>query len=90
MSPVFMDSISDITRLLRAARVLLGLSQEELAELSGVSRQIIARMERGEGNVLAESIRQIRSTLEDQGIVFIPSDKSRGPGVAERRLLRPK
>ena len=80
-----MDSISEITRLLRAARSLLGLSQEELAGLAGVSRQIIARMERGEDNIVAESIQRVRSALEEQGIVFIPSEKGRGPGVAERR-----
>lgn len=80
-----MDSISEITRLLRAARSLLGLSQEEFAGLAGVSRQIIARMERGEDDIVAESIQRVRSALEEQRIVFIPSEKGRGPGVAERR-----
>ncbi|WFR99557.1 helix-turn-helix transcriptional regulator [Rhizobium tumorigenes] len=84
-----MDTTSEITRTLRAARALVGLSQEELAEASGVSRQIIARMERGEQNVLLESIQQTRAALEHLGIVFIASDKTRGPGVAERRTAQP-
>lgn len=63
-----MDTTSEITRTLRAARALVGLSQEELAEASGVSRQIIARMERGEQNVLLESIQQTRAALEHLGL----------------------
>lgn len=80
-----MDSISEITRLLRAGRVLLGLSQEDLASIAGVSRQIIVRMERGDDNVLTDTIKRVRAALEAEGLVFIPSDKGRGPGVAERR-----
>ncbi|RVG14964.1 helix-turn-helix transcriptional regulator [Sinorhizobium meliloti] len=41
---------------LRAGRALLGLSQEELAGLAGVSRQIVVRIEKCEINVLVESI----------------------------------
>jgi len=84
-----MDSISEITRTMRAARALLGISQEELAGFSGVSRQIVARMERGEENITADSIVSVRKALELQGIVFLPSNKDRGPGVAERRPTTP-
>lgn len=80
-----MDSISEITRALRAGRALVGLSQEELASIAGVSRQIVVRLERGDDNVLAESIIRVRTALESRGVVFIPSEKGRGPGVAETR-----
>ncbi|WP_083222613.1 helix-turn-helix transcriptional regulator [Ensifer sp. LC163] len=36
---------------LRAGRALLGLSQGELAALAGVSRQVVVRIEKCEGNV---------------------------------------
>lgn len=81
-----MDSMSEIVRLLRAGRVLVGLSQEELADLAGISRQIVARIERGEDNVLLDSVKRVRSALEASGVVFIPSEKGRGPGLAERRV----
>lgn len=80
-----MDSISEITRTMRAARALLGISQDELALSAGVSRQIVARMERGEENITADSIMSVRKALEGQGIVFLPSDEDRGPAVAQRR-----
>jgi transcriptional regulator with XRE-family HTH domain len=80
-----MDSIPEIMRILRAGRALAGLSQEEMAELSGVSRQIVVRIEKGENNVLVEAIEKVRAALEAQGIVFTPATQEHGPGVAVAR-----
>jgi transcriptional regulator with XRE-family HTH domain len=52
---------------LRAARALAGLSQEELVVLAGVSRQIVARIEKGESNVLVDAIEKVRVAHEGQG-----------------------
>lgn len=73
---------------LRAARALLGLSQEELANLAGVSRQILVRIEKCEQNVLVESIEKVRAALEAGGIVFIDGSSDHGPGVAVSRRSR--
>jgi transcriptional regulator with XRE-family HTH domain len=85
-----MDSTSDIMNALRAARALLDLSQEELAAAAGVSRQIVVRIEKCEGNVLAEAIEKVRSALEGAGVVFVEGNATRGPAVAltRRRGLR--
>lgn len=80
-----MDSTMEIMTALRAARALLGLSQEELANLAGVSRQIVVRIEKCEVNVLAESIDKVRSALEKGGVLFTDGAADRGPGVAMRR-----
>lgn len=71
---------------LRAARALVGLSQEELASLSGVSRQVVVRIEKAEPNVLVDSIEKVRSALERSGVIFIDGTEQRGPGVAVARL----
>jgi transcriptional regulator with XRE-family HTH domain len=80
-----MDSISEIMHVLRAGRALAGLSQEELAELSGVSRQIVVRIEKGEGNVLVEAVNKVRTALEEKGVAFIDATREHGPGVAMAR-----
>lgn len=80
-----MDSPTDIMIALRAARALLGLSQEELASLAGVSRQIVVRMEKCEGNILVETLSRVRAALEAHGVVFIEATSERGPGVALAR-----
>ncbi|MES4991022.1 helix-turn-helix domain-containing protein [Agrobacterium radiobacter] len=80
-----MDSISEIMRALRGGRALLGLSQEELAELAGVSRQIVVRIEKGESNVLVEAVEKVRAALESSGVSFIDASREHGPGVAMRR-----
>lgn len=77
-----MDSTGEIMIALRAARALVGLSQEELALAAGVSRQIVVRIEKAESNVLAESIEKVRAALEDSGVVFLDGTSVRGPGVA--------
>ncbi|WP_313059721.1 helix-turn-helix transcriptional regulator [Agrobacterium cavarae] len=76
--------------LLRAARALLGLSQDQLAERAGVSRQIVVRIEKCEGNVLIDAIRKVRSALEAGGVVFIEGNSDRGPGVAMVRSAQMK
>lgn len=80
-----MDSTTEIMIALRAARALLGLSQEELALAAGVSRQIVVRIEKAESNVLAESIEKVRAALEGGGVVFLDGTVHRGPGVAMAR-----
>ncbi|MGK9338022.1 helix-turn-helix domain-containing protein [Sinorhizobium meliloti] len=83
-----MDSTSEIMIALRAGRALLGLSQEELAGLAGVSRQIVVRIEKCETNVLVESIEKVRAALEAGGVAFIEGSGDRGPGVAMIRRPR--
>lgn len=63
---------------LRAARVLAGLDQRQLAEASGVSLSTIQRMEASEGVVRAnvESLMAVIEALERAGVVLI------GPGEA--------
>lgn len=73
---------------LRAGRALLGLSQEELAGLAGVSRQIVVRLEKCEPNVLVDAIEKVRGALESGGVVFIDGSPDHGPGVAMRRSGR--
>lgn len=70
---------------LRAGRALLGLSQEELAHLAGVSRQILVRIEKCEQNILVESIEKVRAALEEGGIVFVDGNSDHGPAVALSR-----
>jgi len=81
-----MDSTSEIMSALRAARALVGLSQEDLAALAGVSRQVVARMERAESNVMADSIEKVRTALEASGVVFLDGTERRGPAVAMSRI----
>ena len=71
---------------LRAARSLIGLSQGEVAALSGLSIPTIKRAE-GQGAVSAssEAIAAIRAALEAAGVVFLP-ENGNGPGVALRKL----
>lgn len=80
-----MDSMFEIMQALRAGRAMVGLSQEELAERAGVSRTVIARLERGEENISAEYIEKVRAALQTEGVDFFPSTSEHGPGLAASR-----
>ena len=63
----------------RAARALLGWTQEMLADKAAVSLTALKRMESGSGLRVYESTSdQIRRALEAEGIAFINSGRNEG------------
>ena len=68
---------------LKAARALLGWSQDGLAQASGVGASTIKRMETREGSIggHADNVWKIQAALEDAGIIFIDKDGVGGVGV---------
>lgn len=73
-------------RQVKAARALLGWSQEDLAEASGISVPTVARLEAQDGDLggRASTAEAIRTALESAGAVFLP-ENGNGPGVALRK-----
>ena len=73
---------------LRAARSLLGWTQEELAQRANVGIATIRRMEAQDGTIrgISETIWRLQSCLEAGGVVFIAPEGPMGPGV---RLAAP-
>lgn len=73
-------------RQVKAARALLGWSQGDLAERSGVSKPTVARLETGEGDLggYADTRDKILSALEAAGVIFIEQN-GEGPGVRLRK-----
>jgi predicted transcriptional regulator len=69
---------------MRAARSMLRLEQERLAEASGVSLSTIRRLEGADGEMRAHAttLRQLQRALEAAGVVFTDGDE---PGVKLRR-----
>jgi len=67
------------SRQTRAARALLGWTQETLAEKALVSLTALKRLESESDVKVYESTRdQVRRTLEGNGIVFLSSDQGEG------------
>ena len=68
---------------IRAARALLGWSQAELADQSGVSLATIRRIEseRGPDRSTAPNQAAIQKALEHGGVAFFPGDARGGLGV---------
>ncbi len=68
----------------RAARGLLGLTQAEVAKVSGVSLRTIAHFEAGERRPISANLKAIQQMLEKSGVRFI-AENGGGAGV---RLLK--
>jgi transcriptional regulator with XRE-family HTH domain len=75
----------------RAARALLGWSQEDLARASGVSRATLIDFERGERQPIASNLKMIQAALERAGIEFtITSDNRVGVTGPKSKGTSPK
>lgn len=79
-----MECELDLDRAVRAARALLNLSQEELAQKADVSRSVIARVERNDKTVTLDTTDKILRTLERCGVVFIAPQDGTTTGLALR------
>jgi transcriptional regulator with XRE-family HTH domain len=85
---------------LRAARALLGIDQQTLAGLAGVSLPTIQRMEASQGNVrgVVDTLTKVVEALDRAGLELIADNArsdGRGRGVRLRepeqaRLAKPK
>lgn len=69
----------------RAARALIGLRQEDLAEQSGVGLRTIVNFEKGNSTPIAANLAAIKRALESAGVTFL-SDGESSPGGAGVRL----
>jgi predicted transcriptional regulator len=73
-------------RQIRAARALLGWSQQQLADKAIVSLNAVTRLEKGKVDSRSSTVGAIEKALTKAGIEFLPSD-TKGEGV---RLRSPK
>jgi transcriptional regulator with XRE-family HTH domain len=73
-------------RQIRAARALLGWSQQKLADKAIVSLNAVTRWERGEVDARMSTLTALERALTKAGVEFIPADQ-KGEGV---RLTSPK
>jgi transcriptional regulator with XRE-family HTH domain len=79
------------TRQVKAARALLGWSQEDLARRSGVSEPTIARLETLDGPLAGResTAQKIQIALDAGGVEFI-AENGGGPGVRLRKRQKKK
>ena len=68
----------------RAARGLLGWSQQQLADSASVSLATIQLFEADKREPIPNNLTAIRRALEDAGVEFIPAKAGRGVGVRLR------
>ena len=76
-------------RQVKAARALLGWSQDDLAKHSGVSAPTVKRLEAAEGDIggRAETGEAIVAALQEAGVEFIPENGG-GAGVRLTKRTR--
>lgn len=72
-------------RQCRAARGLLGWSQDQLADAANVARATIANFETGKTQPVGNNLSAIRAAFEAAGVAFIPENGG-GDGV---RMAKP-
>lgn len=76
----FKMSVTYTRELLRAARIALRISHDEMAARSGVSRPTLTKIELTDEGVGTRSIEKVQTALERAGIEFLPPMPGTGPG----------
>lgn len=71
------------SNIIKAARISAGLSQDEIAELAGVSRDTIQKLEQESASVRRKLYARVITTLESAGISWLPSNESEGEGFRQ-------
>jgi transcriptional regulator with XRE-family HTH domain len=64
----------------RMARAALGWGVRDLADHAGLAPNTVSRFENGLGTNVT-TLKQIQTTLQEAGIVFISGDGTAGPGI---------
>lgn len=67
-------------QLLRAARVAIDLSHEDLAREARVSERTLVRIETPQ-SVSSQSLARVQAALERRGVVFLAETAEGGPGL---------
>jgi transcriptional regulator with XRE-family HTH domain len=68
----------------RAARGLIGWSQEDLAREAKIGRATLAGFETGKREPYSSTLAAIRAALESAGVIFV-EENGEGPGVRLRK-----
>ena len=68
-------------RQIRAARALLGWSQQKLADEAVLSVKAVQRLERKEVATRSSTVDAVEKALSKAGIIFIPASNGIGEGV---------
>ncbi len=76
------DSAAMVTaRQIRAARALLGWSQQTLADEAIVALNAVTRLERGEVDPRVSTMNAVEKAIRKAGIEFISAANGKGEGV---------
>ena len=79
-----------ITRAqIRAARALIGWTQTDLAQASGISQVAIKNLERGATDPRASTLTSIQDALNQAGVMFLEPGDTRDGGVGVRLTRQP-
>ncbi|MBW8636221.1 helix-turn-helix domain-containing protein [Hoeflea sp. WL0058] len=79
----FLEWMLITTEQIKAARMMVGWSQAQLSEYSGVPHSTLKRIESKKGPLQANARTAwtIQETLEKAGILFLSADDEAGAGV---------
>jgi transcriptional regulator with XRE-family HTH domain len=77
----FFNEMFPSGRILKAARVGMGLNPDEVAEEAGISRASLSRLEAGSLSVSVKVADSVRKVLENYGVRFLTGDGAVGPSI---------
>ncbi|WP_457093241.1 helix-turn-helix domain-containing protein [Microvirga sp. P5_D2] len=75
-------------KILKAARLLLNLTQEQVGEAAGFSDKTVKRMESGAAKVTIDVLEAVQRVYERQGVRFLQETDDEGEGLRLPKNLK--
>jgi transcriptional regulator with XRE-family HTH domain len=69
------------SKILKAARLLLDLTQEEVGKSAGLSGKTVARIESGAAKVTVDTLEAVQRVYERKGVRFLQETDIEGEGL---------
>lgn len=76
------------SKILKAARLLLDLTQEEVGKSAGLSGKTVARIESGAAKVTVPMLEAVQRVYERKGIRFLQETDNEGEGLRLPKTLK--
>jgi predicted transcriptional regulator len=70
---------------IRAARAMVGLTLDNVREMTGLSKGALSALETGKSDPRLSTVERLQRLFEELGVEFLPEGETFGPGIRQKK-----